>query len=91
MLMMVPGQPCFGLKSSTRRPATGRDRRTKILAALTTAPASRFGAAARTGRLATGLDADIAVLEGDPAQDIRALASLRATLRGGRVIYRQLS
>jgi len=26
------------------------------------------------------------VLEGDPAQDIRALARVRTTLRGGRVI-----
>jgi len=46
----------------------------QILASLTTAPAARFGAAARTGRLAAGLDADIVVIQGDPAQDIRALA-----------------
>jgi imidazolonepropionase-like amidohydrolase len=59
---------------------------TQILAALTTAPAARFGAAARSGRLAVGFTADVVVLEGDPAQDIRALARVRATLRGGRVI-----
>ena len=29
------------------------------------------------------------VLDGDPAEDIRALARVRATLRAGRVIYRR--
>ena len=58
----------------------------QILAALTTTPAARLGAAARSGRLATGYAADVVVLDGDPAQDIRALARVRATLRRGRVI-----
>jgi imidazolonepropionase-like amidohydrolase len=59
----------------------------QILAALTTAPAQRFGLAARTGQLAPGLDADIAVVEGDPERDIRALARVRYTVRAGRVIF----
>jgi imidazolonepropionase-like amidohydrolase len=59
----------------------------QILAALTTAPAERFGVAARRGRLAAGLEADIAVVEGDPEHDVRALARVRYTLRGGRVIF----
>jgi imidazolonepropionase-like amidohydrolase len=62
---------------------------TRILAALTTAPAARFGAAPRTERLATGLDADVVVLDGNPAEDIRALGRVRATLRSGQVIYRR--
>jgi len=62
----------------------------QILASLTTAPAARFGAAARTGRLAAGLDADIVVIQGDPAQDIRALARVRTTLRAGRLIAGKL-
>ncbi len=57
----------------------------QILAALTTAPAARLGAV-RSGRLAAGYTADVVVLEGDPGQDIRALARVRTTLRGGRVI-----
>jgi len=61
----------------------------RILAALTTAPAARFGATARTGRLAAGLDADVVVLDGHPAEDIRALGRVRATLRSGQVIYRR--
>jgi imidazolonepropionase-like amidohydrolase len=60
-----------------------------ILASLTTAPAERFGAAANSGRLARRMTADVVVLDGDPAQDIRALASVRYTLRGGRIIYRK--
>ena len=60
----------------------------QILAALTTAPAARFGATARTGRLAPGLEADIVVVDGDPAADIRALGRVRLTFRRGQPIYR---
>jgi imidazolonepropionase-like amidohydrolase len=59
----------------------------QILATLTTTPAQRFGLAARNGRLAAGFDADIAVVEGEPERDIRALARVRYTLRSGRVIF----
>lgn len=59
----------------------------RILAALTTAPAERFGAATRAGRLARGFAADVVVVDGDPASDIRALAKVRYTLRAGRVIF----
>jgi imidazolonepropionase-like amidohydrolase len=59
----------------------------RLLTALTTAPAERFGAAARAGRLAPGMDADIVVINGDPERDIRALANVRYTLRKGQVIY----
>jgi imidazolonepropionase-like amidohydrolase len=60
----------------------------QILAALTTAPAKRFGESGRTtGRLERGLEADIVVLEGDPAQDIRALARVRYAVRQGRPVY----
>jgi len=58
----------------------------QILAMLTTAPAARFGRAP-TGRLAPGLAADIVVLDGDPAQDVRAFAKVRTTMRDGRVIH----
>jgi imidazolonepropionase-like amidohydrolase len=61
----------------------------QILAALTTAPAARFGGTSRTGRLTPGFAADVVVLDGDPAEDIRALSRVRATLRAGRVIYRR--
>lgn len=59
-----------------------------ILATLTTAPAARFGAARRSGRLAVGFDADLVVLDADPAQDVAALARVHATVRQGRFIYR---
>jgi imidazolonepropionase-like amidohydrolase len=59
----------------------------QILAALTTAPAARFGVAGQTGRLEVRLDADVTVVEGDPARDIRALARVRYALRAGRPIF----
>jgi imidazolonepropionase-like amidohydrolase len=60
----------------------------QILAALTTAPARRLGGSKRaTGRLVAGMDADLVLLDGDPATDIRALSRVRSVWRQGQVIY----
>jgi imidazolonepropionase-like amidohydrolase len=60
----------------------------QILAALTTAPARRFGRDQRTsGRLEPGMEADLVLLDGDPAGDIRALGRVRSVWRQGRMIY----
>lgn len=59
----------------------------KILTSLTTAPAERFGFAARKGRIAAGMDADLVLLNADPAQDPTAFARVRDTIQGGRVIW----
>lgn len=59
----------------------------QILASLTTAPAERFGASVELGRVAVGLVADLVVVDGDPAEDIRSLKNIRYTLRDGEVIY----
>jgi imidazolonepropionase-like amidohydrolase len=65
-----------------------------ILDSLTTAPAARFALSAarfalseRIGRVLPGMDADVTVLEADPAADIKAFAAVRYVLRAGRVIY----
>jgi imidazolonepropionase-like amidohydrolase len=60
----------------------------QILASLTTAPAERFGDSDRLGKLSPGFVADAVVLRGDPSKDVRALASVRYTIRDGKVIYR---
>lgn len=59
----------------------------QILASLTTAPAQRFGFAAHKGRIAAGMDADLVLLNADPAQDPTAFAKVRDTIRSGRVIW----
>jgi len=59
----------------------------QILASLTTAPAERFGESARRGRIAPGLQADLAVVKGDASKDARALADVRYTLRAGQIVY----
>jgi imidazolonepropionase-like amidohydrolase len=59
----------------------------QILAALTTAPSERFGFARSKGRVAVGMDGDLVLLDGDPALDPAAFARVRATIRGGRVIW----
>jgi imidazolonepropionase-like amidohydrolase len=60
-----------------------------ILASLTTNPARRFGLEKTAGRIAPGMEADLVVLEGDPARDLGALGRVRYTLRQGRIIYRR--
>jgi imidazolonepropionase-like amidohydrolase len=60
----------------------------QILASLTTAPARRFGDTEKVGRVARGLEADLAVFRKDPAVNISALASVKYTLRAGKIIYR---
>ena len=59
----------------------------QILAALTTTPANRLGFATTTGRIAKGQDADLVVLEDDPAHDLKAFSRIKMTLRRGRIIY----
>ena len=59
----------------------------QILASLTTAPAQRFGFAVHKGRIAAGMDADLVLLNADPAQDPTAFARVRDTIRAGRVIW----
>lgn len=59
----------------------------QILASLTTNPAERFGYANRSGRIAKGMDADLVVLDGDPAQDVTAFAKVRNVIREGKLIY----
>ncbi len=60
----------------------------EILASLTTTPALRFGDAEKVGRVAAGLQADLAVFEKDPAANLSAFADVKYTLRAGKIIYR---
>jgi len=59
----------------------------QILATLTTAPATRWRDSERRGRVEPGMDADLIMLNGDPARDIRKFADVRCTIRSGRIIY----
>jgi imidazolonepropionase-like amidohydrolase len=59
----------------------------QILASLTTAPAGRWKASERRGRLKQGFDADLVVLDADPEADPSRFAEVRCTIRGGRRIF----
>jgi imidazolonepropionase-like amidohydrolase len=59
----------------------------QILASLTTNPASRFGYASHSGTIAKGMDADLVILNADPAKDIAYLANVRQVIRAGKVIF----
>jgi len=61
----------------------------EILASLTTNPAQRFGYSSHSGRIAKGLDADLVVLDADPAQNPTAFSQVKMTIRSGRVIYQR--
>jgi imidazolonepropionase-like amidohydrolase len=51
-----------------------------ILASLTTVPARRFGMAHRSGQIAEGFDADVAVFD-------RSFANVRCTIKAGTVVH----
>lgn len=59
----------------------------QILASLTTVPANRLGFAKQTGTIKKGMDADLVLLDGDPAKDINAFSRVAITVRQGRIIY----
>jgi len=59
----------------------------QILASLTINPATRFGHANRSGSIAKGMDADLVVLNGDPARDITNFSKVHQVIRGGNAIY----
>jgi imidazolonepropionase-like amidohydrolase len=59
----------------------------QILASLTTNPATRFGYSKRSGTIAEGMDADLVVLNGDPAQDVTNFSKVQHVVREGKVIY----
>lgn len=59
----------------------------QVLASLTSTPAARFGQGERRGRIAEGMEADLVVLASDPAEDVRAFADVRYTLRGGKLLH----
>jgi imidazolonepropionase-like amidohydrolase len=58
-----------------------------ILASLTTAPAAFFRVSSHAGRIAPGMDADLVVLESDPARDVLAFARVKYAIRAGRLIH----
>jgi imidazolonepropionase-like amidohydrolase len=57
-----------------------------VLASLTTQPSTFFKQAAK-GRVEKEMDADLVVLDADPARDVRNLAKVMYTIRGGKIIY----
>jgi imidazolonepropionase-like amidohydrolase len=58
-----------------------------LLAALTAAPAKKFGEDGKRGRIAPGFIADLVILGGDPLLDVAAMSDVRKVIRSGRVIF----
>jgi imidazolonepropionase-like amidohydrolase len=61
----------------------------QILASLTTNPARKFRCSDHSGRIAKGMDGDLAVLGADPAENVSAFSKVRFTIRAGKIIYAQ--
>jgi imidazolonepropionase-like amidohydrolase len=58
----------------------------EILASLTTSP-SEFFKSPTEGKVAKGMRADLVVLDGEPAEDVKNFAKVSAAIRNGQVIY----
>jgi imidazolonepropionase-like amidohydrolase len=61
----------------------------QVLASLTTVPAARLGLADTTGTIKKGMDADLVLLDGDPARDQSAFYHVVLTFRQGQIIYQK--
>ena len=61
----------------------------QILASLTTAPAARWRKDAVRGRLEPGMAANVVVLTGDPADDVKRFGDVKCTIAAGRLIFRR--
>jgi imidazolonepropionase-like amidohydrolase len=59
----------------------------QILASLTTNPATRFGYSKRSGSIGTGMNADLVVLNEDPAKDAANFSKVQRVIREGKLIY----
>lgn len=59
----------------------------QILASLTSAPAARWKEEASRGRVAKDLDADLVVLDADPAENAANFAGVRCTIRAGQAVF----
>ena len=58
----------------------------EALAAATIVPARMVGADGRTGSIAVGKDADLALVEGDPSRTIGDLRHTRVVMMGGKLM-----
>jgi imidazolonepropionase-like amidohydrolase len=58
-----------------------------VLRMLTSGPARRFGVEDQVGSIAPGCRADLTILESDPMTEILGFTQVRATIRGGKVLY----
>ena len=58
----------------------------EILQAMTSQAAQACGLGHRKGRIATGFDADVLAVDGNPLEDLTAIRKLRAVCIGGRLI-----
>ena len=62
----------------------------ECLQAATGSAAALLGLGERIGRIAPGYDADLLAVEGDPAEDLDALARVRLVIARGRVVLDRL-
>ena len=58
----------------------------QLIVSMTSLAAASLGLAGVTGSLAPGLAADLVVVDGDPAEDVRALGEVLLVLRDGRAL-----
>lgn len=58
-----------------------------IITAATYTPAQALGVADRTGSIQAGKQADLTLVEGDPAEDLEAFRRVRRVYKQGRLVY----
>ncbi|WP_242618402.1 amidohydrolase family protein [Edaphobacter modestus] len=97
ILVVVHLVSCVAKSSQTQLPSSRSDGQPietshlgfrQTLAMLTAAPAERFGVSDHEGRIAPGMDADLAILSADPATgDPLTFTQVKYTIRAGRISF----
>ncbi|MFD9698224.1 amidohydrolase family protein [Lentzea sp. NPDC059081] len=84
-----PGKNPADLHTEFRELAAAGLRPLDVLRTVTTEPAAYLGRSDRMGAIAPGMDADFLLLDSDPLEDVRNLASVAAVVRAGHFLPRQ--
>lgn len=84
-----PGPNPADLHTEFRELAAAGLRPLDVLRTATTEPAAYLGRSDRMGAIAPGMDADFLLLDSDPLEDVKNLASIAAVVRAGHFLPRQ--
>ena len=81
----VAGAHGQNIREAVARVEQGGQAPADLVVSLTSLAAESLGLGDEIGRVAEGYAADLVVVDGNPAEDVRALGEVRLVVKGGRI------